>query len=99
MATRLQKKDIQLCASCSKPVGSEHLKVHNKLRTKEKWVYHLTPRECAYAPELEKDWRRRGGTERDNGTRDGLPGVDGHTRYTDYNMSVWFEGMESKDNI
>lgn len=99
MATKLQSKDILFCGSCAKPVTGEHIKVANKFGNTTKWVYHLTPRECADAPHIRKDWRRHGGTEGHNGFGADILGSDGHSGYPDNDMSMRFEGVESQDDI
>jgi hypothetical protein len=89
MATKLQSKDIVLCANCNKPVTGEALVVKNKLRDKEKFVYHTTPTECANAPQLARDWKRIGKqTKTHNGTQARLQDSDGYSWDTNHSMSM-----------
>ena len=53
---------ILFCRSCSKPIVGEHFIVPAKDGIKAtKFVYHMTPTDCANAEELRKDWYRQYG--------------------------------------
>jgi hypothetical protein len=66
MAKKKQYKPIVdrilFCRSCSKPIVGEYYTVPAKNNIKAtKFIYHMTPMDCANAEELRKDWYRQYG--------------------------------------
>jgi hypothetical protein len=47
--------DVHLCDSCGRVIEGEHTLMKANWR---EWRYHNSPRDCANADELERDWIR-----------------------------------------